>query len=89
MQNKVTFTMNIDKELHRKLKTYVVSSGTTIKDYILGLIKNNLKSDETDYLLSTKANKIALEKAMDDVNNGKNLVEVELVDGIYRRKIKN
>jgi DNA-damage-inducible protein J len=44
--------------------------------------------DETDYLLSTEANRKALELAMDDVKNNRNLVEVELVNGIYRRKAK-
>jgi PHD/YefM family antitoxin component YafN of YafNO toxin-antitoxin module len=63
--------MNIDENIHRKLKVYVTNRGISMKEYILDLIKSNIEEDETEYLLSTEANRNALKKAMDDVKNGK------------------
>jgi NRPS condensation-like uncharacterized protein len=47
MNKTVSFTMNIDSEFHRRLKSYVAFNGLTIKDYIMRLIKKDMPASDT------------------------------------------
>ena len=53
-----------------------LEEGFDLSDYI--------EEDETEYLMRSETNKKEL--AINDIENERNLVEVELVDGFYRRK---
>ncbi len=37
--------VRVDEELHRQMKLYAVSQGITIQDYLMGLIKQDMKKN--------------------------------------------
>ena len=73
-----TITLKINKSIYDNLLPYGLKNGYDLSDYI--------EEDETEYLTKSKADKEELDEAIDDIKNGKNLVEVELVNGFYRKK---
>lgn len=41
----IKFSINFDKEFHKKLKIYCANCGISIKDYIVSLIKKDMNKD--------------------------------------------
>jgi hypothetical protein len=37
--------MNLDKDFHRKLKSFVSLKGYTMKDYLISLVNNDMKKE--------------------------------------------
>lgn len=40
-----TITIRIDEELHRNIKIKIAKEGKTLKDYLVDLVKEDLKED--------------------------------------------
>lgn len=70
--------LQIPKDIYDNLLPYGLKNGYDLADYI--------EEDETEYLTRSEANRKELDEAINDIENGRNLVEVEFVDGFYRRK---
>ena len=73
--------LQIDKKTYNTILSYNKKGGIDLNQYILRPIKRS-KMDETEYLLSTEANKKALMEAI----NQKEYVEMEYVNGRFREK---
>ena len=73
-----TITLKITRNMYDYLLPFGLKKGYDLADYI--------EEDETEYLTRSEANKKELDEAVSDIENGRNLVEVELIDGFYRRK---
>lgn len=41
-----TMTIRLDEELHKRIKLKAVKEGKTVKDYILNLVKEDLRKEE-------------------------------------------
>ncbi|MFU7517653.1 toxin-antitoxin system HicB family antitoxin [Clostridium sp. HCS.1] len=46
MEKEKTITIRIDEELHRKIKIKIAKEGITLKDYLVDLIKEDLKIND-------------------------------------------
>lgn len=46
MEKEKTITIRIDEELHRKIKIKIANEGVTLKDYLVDLIKKDLKIND-------------------------------------------
>lgn len=42
-ENKKNIVLRVDPDLHQKIKIYVTLNNTTLQDYIVGLIKNDME----------------------------------------------
>lgn len=73
--------LQIDKKTYDTILSFNKKNGINLDQYILKPIKKS-KMDETEYLLSTKANKKALMEAI----NQKEYVEMEYINGRFREK---
>lgn len=71
-----TVLLKLDKSIYDT----ILSFGIDISKYVLHTNFERQTMDETEYLLSTPANKKALEEAISSSKNKENLVEVNLED---------
>ena len=65
--------LQLDKSIFDK----ILSLGIDLRKYVL---KPARKLTETEYLLSTEANRKALNKSIKNAKNRKNLIEVDIND---------
>ena len=49
MVETVTFTMHLDKDLHRRLKSCVALRGITMKDFLNNVIVDTIANDNDEY----------------------------------------
>lgn len=47
MRNIKTITLRLSDDLHKKLKLYAVKEETTMQDFIISLVEENLKKSES------------------------------------------
>ena len=82
-------TLQMDRKIFNTLIPAGISVDIDIRDFVLEPVKKkkSKKITETEYLTSTKANKKALEEAIYDVEENKNLTEMEFVNGILMPKL--
>lgn len=66
MVETVTFTMHMDKELHRRLKAYVALRGVTMKDFLNNVIADGIANDNDEY------SKSFYKELDDNINDTKN-----------------
>lgn len=45
-ENKKNIVLRVDPEFHQKVKIHVTMAGTTLQDYICGLIEKDLEQQE-------------------------------------------
>jgi hypothetical protein len=84
MNKNVSFTMNINKDFHRRLKSYVAFNGITIKDYIMRLIERDMPAGD------------AAEISWDSLNNktkkaiaSDKRIELNSVEDLWKQYEKN
>ena len=70
--------LKFDNKLYNDTFSYWLERGVDISKFIV-----NNKTDETEYLTSTKANKQVLDKSIKNIEEGKELYEMKLVDGVF------
>lgn len=51
----IRLSIDIPKNLHKALKFYVINHETTIKDFFLDLVENNMPEEIEDYMLGKMA----------------------------------
>lgn len=71
--------LQIDKETYKSIFSINKKNGINLNQYVLRPAK---KMDETEYLLSTKANRKALLESIESSKNPENLVEMRIVNGV-------
>ncbi len=54
-ENITRLSIDVPNDLHRVLKFYVLNHNTNIKDFVLGVIKEELSEEIEDYLLGQAA----------------------------------
>lgn len=56
-ENITRLSIDVPNDLHKVLKFYVLNHNTNIKDYVLGIIEEDLSEELEDYLLGQAATK--------------------------------
>lgn len=44
--NKKNIVLRVDQDFHKQVKLYVTMNNTTLQDYIVGLIKNDIEQNK-------------------------------------------
>ena len=74
--------LQMDKETYKTILSFNKKNGFDLSQYILKPIKKR-KMDETEYLLSSEANRRELLEAIEDIKEGRNLVKMKYVNGEF------
>ena len=88
MSNTRVLACQIDEDLQKRMKDYVLKNGLTVKSYVTGLIKEDLEKHAIQENVSTNIEKKVEEKQQEDtkeqkvdaeakVDNNKNIENVK------------
>lgn len=74
--------LQIDKKTYNTILSFSKKNGINLNQYVLRPTKKR-RMDETEYLLSSEANRRELLEAIEDIKEGKNLVKMKYVNGEF------